>query len=125
MNRFACCLCAVFLVSHGTALARADTKDVEALLQGKWEMVSEPGKATKSNVEFTKEGTFILTAGKDVTIKGKFRVLDEKTIEVELPKGKDPKEVEVSKATIEVTKDALTITAQDGKKVTKYKRAKE
>jgi uncharacterized protein (TIGR03066 family) len=125
MVRFACCLCGVLLTCLGSDQARADAKETEALLLGKWEMVSDPGKAVNSNVEFTKDGTFTLTAGKGFTIKGKFRVLDGKTIEVELPKGKDPKEVEASKATIEVTRDALTITAQGGKKVTRYKRSKE
>jgi hypothetical protein len=88
-------------------------------------MVSDAGKAVKSDVEFTKDGTVILTAGKGFTVKGKFRVLDAQTIEVELPKGKNSKEVEVSNAKVEVSKDALTITAQDGKKVTKYQRVQE
>ena len=105
MSRFTCFLYAALLVSPGTMVARADVKDVEALLHGKWEMVSDPGKAVRSNLEFTKDGGLVLTYAKDFTLKGKFRMLDVKTIEVELPKGNNPKEVEVSKATIEVTKE--------------------
>lgn len=119
----------VAVVAAGTwfAPARADVKDTGALLLGKWELVGDaPKGALKSNLEFAKDGDIVLTAGKDFTVKGKFRLVDEKTIEVTLPKdSKNPKETETNTATVAVTKDELTITAQGGKKVTKYRRVKE
>jgi len=112
-------LAAALLLSVGPA--GANEVGIGTLIVGKWEMVSGPEGDPKWDVEFTRGGTVLVYAGR-LTLEGKYKILDEKTIETEIRSIVDPKKVTFTKLGIKVNFEELTIT--DGNVESKYRRVK-
>ena len=125
MHRIASLLVAGLFLAFGAAAAAADIKETQELLIGKWDTVDDSEVLRKSTVEFTRDGMWMLTVDGKVLFKAKYRVIDEKTLELEYPSPKDLTRTDMSRAKIVVSRKELTIMAKDGEatRVTKYKRA--
>src|SRR5262249_197621 len=114
-----CFLAAALLWFVGRA--SADEVGIRTLIVGKWEMVTGPEGDPKWDIEFTRQGTVRVYAGQ-LTLNGKYKVLDENTIETEVRSIVDPAKVTFTKLGIKVNFTELTIT--DGKMQSKYRRVK-
>jgi uncharacterized protein (TIGR03066 family) len=112
------------LLLLGTAGAAADDKADKAakMLVGKWEATvkSNTGKEIKIQLEFTKDNKLVVSYS-GVKVEGKYKVVDEKTLEVERTfMGKTMKE----KNEFKVTKDTLEMKGSRGQSQ-KFTRVKE
>lgn len=101
-----------------------DTPKAKDLIVGKWEIASGDPKQ-KGTIEFQQGGNLIITATAPVelTIKGKYKFLDEDTMEVELTPPVEGADKVTQKVKVKVTKDEL-ITIDEKKKEDKFKRVK-
>jgi uncharacterized protein (TIGR03066 family) len=92
----------------------------EELIIGKWQgKVKEGDKEFLLTIEFAKDGTFksevkLPDAKEPFLIKGKYKVIDGKTLETEATFMGETKK---DKDTIKVTKDKLSVTDDKGKTV--------
>ena len=102
----------VFLLVFCTAPGSAAPKNTD-LIVGKW----DPGM--NAVIEYKKDGTMSISVGKD-KIDGKYKFLDEDTIEIELPGKNGPR---TNKLKVAIKDDELTTTDPDGK-TTRLKRVK-
>src|SRR5262245_3591145 len=96
----------VFVAPAPAADKDKDKDDSKKLLVGKWETKQKfRDMEIKIQAEFTKDGELIFSFGQN-KIKGKYSVVDEKTIETEMTvQGKTMKE----KVGYKVTKDTLEL----------------
>lgn len=107
---------AVVLLAAGLAPVHAADK-AQDLIVGKWQPTSEEGKEV--TVEFVNDGILKVVA-RGMTIEGKYKFLDDDTVEVELTFMGETKK---SKIRVKVTKDEL-ITTDESKKEDKFTRVK-
>lgn len=120
-GRIGFCSLAAALLLLFVGPASADEIGTNRLIVGKWEMVKGPEGHPKWDIEFTRDGAVLVYAGQ-LTLQGKYRVLDKNTIETEIRSIVDPKKVTFNKLGIKVGFEELTIT--DGNIETHYRRVK-
>lgn len=106
----------LFAAPAGAAEVGANT-----LIVGRWEMVKGPQGHPKWDIEFTRAGEVLVHAD-GMTLRGKYKILDNNTIETEIRSIVDPKKVTFTKLGIKVNFAELTI--KDGNDVTTYRRVK-
>jgi uncharacterized protein (TIGR03066 family) len=116
-------LCAVtlVLVSLGFIQAGGDVASVKKLIVGKWETKEKFGdKEFVIHAMFAKDGALKVSLSigdKDIEMKGPYKVIDEKIVEVTIT-GPDGKEKSEKNTIDEISKTKLVLTDDKGMKKT-------
>lgn len=114
-------LCSLAAVALFVETASAGGGAIDKLIVGKWEMVKGPEGDPPWDIEFTREGA-VLVYVEQLTLSGKYKILNENTIETQIRSLVDPKKVTTMNLRVKVSQSELTIT--DGNLESTYRRAK-